>query len=146
MNVLAHRFFTYFTEAHARALAEFTEELSVNEQTVLFDEGDPSDCLYLVLEGQVELSKKSRDGTQVHLAMVEAGDYFGEMGIISDKPRGTRAMTTAFTRIAKIAGPPLLRILQEEPHVTLQLFRTILDHLRWANERYVEEVLKKGKA
>ncbi len=145
MNLLTHRFFTYFTDAHARSLAEYSEEIPCNADTLLFEEGDPSDCLYVVLEGQVELTKKAPDGTKVPLATIEAGDYFGEMGIISDKPRSTGARTTVFSRLGKIPGPPLMRILQEEPFVTLHLFRTILDHLRKANDRYVADVPKKGK-
>ena len=145
MNLLTHRFFTYFTDAHAKSLAEYAEELPCNADTTLFEEGDTSDCLYVLLEGQVELTKRAQDGTRIRLALIEAGDYFGEMGIISDKPRSTGARTTTFSRVAKIPGSPLMRILQEEPFVTLHLFRTILDHLRKSNDRYVAEVLKKGK-
>lgn len=146
MNLLAHPFFTYFSDRHARALAEFAEEFPCNENTILFEEDDAADCVYVVLEGEVELSKKTQTDRQINIAMVKAGDYFGEMGILSDKPRSARATTTTYSRVAKIPGPVLLRILNEERgYVTLQLLRTIVEHLRRANERYVEEVLKREK-
>ncbi len=143
MNLLNHPFFAHFSDIGARALADYTEEITCNNGTLLFDEADPSDCIYLLLEGQVELSKVSGGSQQIHLATVEAGNFFGEMGILDDNLRSARATCMGVVRIAKIPGPPLLRILQQEPaYVTLQLLRTILGRLRHTNDRFVKEVLK----
>ncbi|MDD2709892.1 MAG: cyclic nucleotide-binding domain-containing protein [Verrucomicrobiae bacterium] len=141
MNLLLNnRFFTYFTEAGARALAEYAEEISFNDQTILFEEGDPSDCFYLLTEGQIELSKKSGDGRrQVILQRVSPGDYFGEMGILDGNPRSARATSRGASRVARIPGTPLLRILNQEPaRAGLHFFQNIMDNLRASNERVVE--------
>ncbi len=144
MNLLNHRFFTYFSDAGAKSLAEYSEEVTLNDETILFNEADPSECVYLLLEGRVELSKSSGGDKQVGILTVEAGDYFGEMGVLDNNPRSTCATCRGLTRVAKVPGPPLLRILHQEPaYVTLQFLRTILEPLRRANERFVAEVLKK---
>jgi CRP-like cAMP-binding protein len=141
VNLLLNQFFASFTEAGARALAAYVEEATVNDRTLLFKEEDPTDCLYLVLEGRVELTKRTADGKEVLIETVEAGDYFGEMGILDGSPRSTRAVTRGPVRMAKIPCVPFLRILQEEPaRASLAIFRKILEHLRNSNARIVREL------
>lgn len=141
MNLLLNQFFASFTEAGARSLAEYVEEATVNDSTVLFNEEDSTDCFYLVLEGRVELTKKSGDSKQVLIETVEAGDYFGEMGILDGSPRSTRATTRGASRVARIPAVPFLRILQEQPaRASLSVFRKILGDLRRSNVRVVREV------
>jgi signal transduction histidine kinase len=138
MNLLHNRFFTNFTEAGARALAEYAEEISYNDQTVLFDEGDPSDSFYILLEGRVELSKRGEGDRQVVIEIVQAGEYFGEMGILDDSPRSARATSRGPSRLARIPASPFLRILHQEPaRASLHFFNELLGHLRKSNERVV---------
>jgi len=145
MNLLNHRFFTYFSDTGAKSLAEYTEEFTLNPDTVLFQEGDPAEHVILVLDGKVELIKKLDGGKEVNITTVEPGDYFGEWGVLDEQPRSTHAICSGITRVAKIPGPSLLRILHQEPaYVTLQMLRTILKHLRRSNERFVEAMLKKS--
>lgn len=147
MNLLAHRFFSYFSEARARALAEYASDFFCDEKTVLFNEGDPSDQVFLLLEGKVDLVKRVKDGKDVTIASVDEGGYFGEMGILDDKPRSAAAVAATFVHVAKIPSTVLLRTLNEEPaYVTIQLLKTVLDHLRESNDRYVEEIAKRGGA
>ena len=144
MNLLTHPFFTYFSDISARALAEYVDEVTINDDTLLFEEGDPSEHVYLVLEGKVELSKKAGDNRQISISTVKTGDYFGEWGVLDEHPRSTRATSRGVVRVAKIPGPPLIRILNQEPaYVTLQLVRTLLAHLRRTNDRFVESSIRK---
>ncbi|MBI4027113.1 MAG: Crp/Fnr family transcriptional regulator [Verrucomicrobia bacterium] len=145
MSLLAHPFFTYFSEAHTKVLGEYAEEFFCDEKTPLFQEGDPSDHVYLLIEGDVELLKQTKDGRQVSLGFVKAGDHFGEMGILDDKPRSASAVAASFVHVAKIPSTVLLRILNEEPaYVTIQLLKTILEHLRKSNERFAEGMARSG--
>ena len=140
MDLLNHKFFNYFSDTGAKALAEYVEEIPYNDQTVVFEEGDPSNEIYLILEGAVELTKRAKNGQQIQISTAQAGDYFGEMGVLDDAPRSTRAATHGFTRLAKIPGAPLMRVLNQEPaYVTLQLVRAILINLRRTNDRLVEQ-------
>ena len=147
MKLLSHRFFTYFSEARAKSLAEYASDFFCDEKTVLFNEGDPSDQVFLLLEGKVDLVKRFKDGPEVVIATVNDGDYFGEMGILDDKARSASAVASTFVHVAKIPSTVLLRTLNEEPaYVTIQLLKTVLDHLRRSNDRFVEEIAKQSAA
>ena len=48
----------------------------------IFAENDPADCMYLVLEGTVDVRINSVDGRQVSIATMKTGDYFGEQAVL----------------------------------------------------------------
>ncbi|MBI4027757.1 MAG: cyclic nucleotide-binding domain-containing protein [Verrucomicrobia bacterium] len=146
MNLLENRFFKYFTETGVKTLAERSTEVTCPDQTILFEEGQPSDGIYMVLEGDLQLSKRSGGDRQVMIAMVHPGDYFGELGVLDGSARSARATAKGTVRVAKIPGEVLLKVLYEEPaRVTLQLFARILEYLRATNDRFVNEVVRKEK-
>ena len=61
---------------------------------VLFEQGDRGDRIYIVDQGAIEVVRKRGDGTEERLAVLESGDYFGEMGPLFGLPRSatTRAV------------------------------------------------------
>lgn len=146
MDLLKNQFFACFGEAGARALAQRVATTIFDAHTIIFEESDPSDCIYLVQEGTVELSKSSGSNKWVRIATAQAGDYFGELGVIDGSVRSARA--TAATRVsaAMIPRKPLMEVLHgEPPRAALQLFERVLDQLRATNNRYVAEAVRKEK-
>ena len=53
---------------------------------VLFHEGDDGDDMYIIQSGRVAIKKKVKDG-ETTLAVLEKGDFFGEMAILERLPR-----------------------------------------------------------
>src|SRR4051812_45772045 len=68
-------------EAAAALAAEF-DTVDAERGTVLFAEGDPGDRLYLLLSGKVKLSRRSRDGREGLMALLGAGDHFGDFELL----------------------------------------------------------------
>jgi putative ABC transport system ATP-binding protein len=62
---------------------------------VLFHQGDPSDLVYVVDGGEVELYRELDDGSEESLAFVTAGGYFGELGPMLNLPRSASARAVA---------------------------------------------------
>ena len=76
-------------------------------QTV-FAEGDPGDSMYFIVRGCIRIEKRAQAASSVHktLAVLEAGDYFGEMALLDQKPRSASAVAaggTAILRLSKTA-------------------------------------------
>ncbi|MGB0695220.1 MAG: Crp/Fnr family transcriptional regulator [Rhodospirillaceae bacterium] len=59
---------------------------------VIFRQGDPGSCAYLLRKGRVDISCVEHDRI-VHLTVVEAKQIFGEMSLIDGKPRSATATT-----------------------------------------------------
>jgi CRP/FNR family transcriptional regulator, cyclic AMP receptor protein len=62
------------------------------EGTLIFAEGEPGDTLYVVLEGQVRISRRIPGLGEEALAILRRGDIFGEMALIDEKPRSADAI------------------------------------------------------
>jgi signal transduction histidine kinase/predicted MFS family arabinose efflux permease len=129
-----------------RALAaavEVPELLEVAEGDVLCDEGDPPDFLYLIVEGTVRISKRGRGGRQESLAVLRAGDFFGEMGLYDPGPRSARATAASPLVVGRVDRGGLERILQLAP---LQVSRNVLfglvRRLRETDAHLIHQVLE----
>lgn len=72
-------------------LSTLSKEQSLAPSEVLFREGDDGDKLYVVLDGQVRISKNIPGAGEEALAIMGRGDYFGEMALIDQKPRSADA-------------------------------------------------------
>lgn len=72
-------------------LATLSKEKRLAAGEVLFREGDPGDHLYVVLDGQVRISKNLSGAGEEALAIMGRGDYFGEMALIDEEPRSADA-------------------------------------------------------
>jgi putative ABC transport system ATP-binding protein len=82
----------------------------------LFRQGDPSDLVYIVQSGEIEILRDKADGSEERLTVIGAGGYFGELGPMLNLPRSAsaRALTPAvltgcsvqqFRKLASHIGP-----------------------------------------
>lgn len=91
----------------------------------IFNEGDPADCMYAVVEGSVEI--------RLHGSVIEQiapGGVFGEMGLIDAQPRSAQAFAAADCSLAVISEKRFLRLVEMMPQFALQMMRVITQRLR----------------
>jgi CRP-like cAMP-binding protein len=72
-------------------LAELITVKRCDAGEVLFKEGDPGDCLFLIALGSIKISKKGRGGRQETLTYLPQGDFFGEMALVDSGRRSAQA-------------------------------------------------------
>jgi CRP-like cAMP-binding protein len=92
------------------ALEHLVSTLSVVEPTmgdVLFREGDSADDMFVVLSGEIEILKQSRQGSASRVALLGPGDWFGEMSIVDVQPRSATVRTVAPSRLLRITARDL---------------------------------------
>jgi ferredoxin-NADP reductase/CRP-like cAMP-binding protein len=90
-----------------RAIAEAVEERRFAPGDLIVREGDPGDALFLIAEGSVQVIGRAFEGTDVVLARLEAGQFFGEQALM---PGGTRRRNASVRAI----GPCRLLSLSRE--------------------------------
>ncbi len=91
-------------------LLEHLEVVEVTPGTHLFREGDPAQSMYVVLQGDMEVLKRSRIGTDARVAVLGPGDWFGEMGVIDVQARSATVMAVSPGRLLKMTSADLDRL------------------------------------
>ncbi len=68
-----------------------SQDLTYTAGSIIFRQGYPSDMAYVIISGKVEIYREHLDGTVEHVAMLEEGQMFGELGVLDDAPRSASA-------------------------------------------------------
>ncbi|HPS78255.1 MAG TPA: cyclic nucleotide-binding domain-containing protein [Thermoanaerobaculaceae bacterium] len=86
------------------------------EGTLIFAEGEPGDTLYVVLDGQVRISRRIPTLGEEALAILKRGDIFGEMALIDEKPRSADAIAhSGDCAVLAISRVDLARAASSDP-------------------------------
>ena len=146
MKIEDNSFFAPFGPGARQRLVQISTQSVYPDGTWVFNENDPPNDVFLVLDGSVELLKKT-ETTQVEvLARVHTGDFFGEMGVIDGGGRSAGARVIGDTTLARIPGYPLVELMKTEPgSISLYFLRRVSENLRSTNIRFVSEVVRKEK-
>lgn len=146
MDLETHKFMSFFAPEQAAELCKIAIIESFPAQKVIFEEGEISDFLYLVLAGQVEFRKYKGSNQYQTLTKAWANSFFGELGILDGKSRSAQAIVYEEAILAKIPGDKLLEILaRTEGTVVLKLFSYMMQRLRESTDDYVRQVVHKEK-
>jgi signal transduction histidine kinase len=141
MKIEYHSFFAPFDDAARNTLLGTAEHLIRGPGACIFEEGDAPDALYLVLEGEIEVTRRTPDGLTVMLARIGPGDCLGEMGVFDGEKRSASAHTVGQTRLARLPAAALLSIVGSQPgNTVIQLLHTLSSRLRKSNEEFLQVV------
>jgi signal transduction histidine kinase len=110
---------------------------------IIFEEGEPGDCLYLVVEGSVRISKLGRGGHQETLNFINPGNFFGEMALIDGQPRSAQASAAAPTILGQVDAAAFERILENAPRTLhMNFLRSVVERLRGINSHFITELMR----
>jgi CRP/FNR family transcriptional regulator, cyclic AMP receptor protein len=112
--------------------------------TVLFKEGDIGKEMYLINSGEVKLSRKTPHGDVV-LATLSFGEFFGEMSVITNKPRTITAETVSDCRLNVISKDVLETLITRNPLVALSILKKLVLRLESAYDQIEELFNRKTK-
>jgi signal transduction histidine kinase len=110
---------------------------------VIFEEDEPGDCLYLIAQGSVKISKKGRGGQQESLAFLMEQDFFGEMALIDRGQRSAQAATVGHAILGRIDHQTWDLLLRVAPHEVLSNFtKSVTKRLRNNNQHFIEQMMR----
>lgn len=107
--------------------------------TVLFREGEPGKEMYVLQSGRVAISKKVRDVEKV-LAILGPGEFFGEMAIISNKPRNASAAVEDDARLLVIDPKTFEMMIRGNSEIAVRMIKKLAERLSDADAQ-IESLL-----
>jgi CRP-like cAMP-binding protein len=113
-----------------------------NKGHVLFHEGDEGEEMYIIQSGRVAIKKKVKDGDTT-LAVLEKGDFFGEMAILERLPRSASAEIVEDGDLIVIGGEIFGDMIKANPEIAVRMLRKYSIRLRETNKQ-LEHVLSEG--
>lgn len=124
----------HLSEKGLTRLAERGLETTLAKDAQLFARGEPGDALYVILEGEIEVSILTAAAKQVRLASLGPGDVVGEMAVLDDHGRSADATALRRTRLVKLGREAVREALLAEPEALFALVQDMAGRLRHAND------------
>jgi CRP-like cAMP-binding protein len=122
-------------EETLQGIAGGLEVSSFNEGCFVVKEGDPSDALFVILNGIVAVKKSISESQDKVLAYLMAGDVFGEVGILDASPRSASVVAISNLNALVIPRDQFMNLMYDKPDVAIQLARVLADYLTRTNLR-----------
>jgi len=128
-------------------LRTFVGALEVSEMgagEVVFREGDSGRVLFVILDGEVEVLRRSKRGHDTRVAILGPGDWFGEMSILDVLPRSATTRVLAPTHLLRLTAHELDTLYRKDMRsyalVVLNIAREMSRRLRVADGLLAELV------
>ena len=127
--------FNGLSEAALTALSRASRRLQLPKGIFLFFQEDPADSVYVMRSGSVAITLSSEDGRELVINEMRPGEVFGEVGLITGKPRTTSALTREASEVMVISGAVFLDTLRGEAGLAQRLLILLADRLGASSER-----------
>jgi CRP/FNR family cyclic AMP-dependent transcriptional regulator len=131
--------FGNLTAAELGKIEKIVRKERYAKDAVLFSEDDPGNRCYVIIKGEVRISKFITNIGEEALAVLKAGDYFGEMALIDNFPRSAHAIANTDIEVLAIAKTDLDNVLIADRDLGYKLLwsftRTLSKRLRETNEK-----------
>lgn len=118
--------FAEIPEAELKSISQIANEVTYPADSLLFEEGDEGDSLYLIVDGKVSIIKA---GTEV-LFFDEKGYCLGEIALIDNKPRSATVKTVKPTQFLRITRNDFFNAMAREPRIGSGMFRVLNEKIR----------------
>ncbi len=132
-----------------KLIAGIVDEQQFKPSTKVFADGDRADRFYFIIQGKVRISKMVPGIGEEALAILEPGDYFGEMALIDEAPRSADAITNTTCILGSISKPALDNLLFMHKDLAYDLLwtfvRVLSSRLRETNEKMRAFLVMAGK-
>lgn len=118
-------FLSIMHESTLERLANESKEIRLEENEVLFSEGDPGNTMYIVLRGEILITRG-----QEKLTVLSSGGYFGEIALIDTGFRSTCAKASELCLLLEINETQFKNYFAAQPQALLAILKTLSTRLR----------------
>lgn len=128
------------TPAEMNEVAESAVEARYLRGDVIFGEGEAPDRFCVVASGRIAIAKKSVDGRESMVALMERGDVFGEMGLFDGGERSAEARALEPSELIELTYDPIKEIYERRPALLWGVVGLLAGRLRNTNSALADSV------
>src|SRR5260221_1818892 len=124
-------------DALMEATAKSLSELQYGSGETIFKDGTEGDCLYLLVSGNVRISKATSSGEEIVIGTLNANDCFGELDLIDERLRSATAIAASTCTAIRLPVAEFRKLLDLSPAFSSNLLRMLALRVRGGNSTYV---------
>ena len=122
--------FSDLTDAERASIAIKMTPYSYSKgEFIVMEETEGQQC-YFITHGSVKITRSSKDGREVILAILTAGEFFGEMSLLDGEARSANVLALEETKVLALNRNDFMATLEEYPRVSIQLLKELTIRLR----------------
>ena len=135
-----HWLLQHLNEAEADRLLKYSRVIHLPTNKLVFRQGDPGENMMAVLDGCIKISSRSLEGKEITLNLINSGEIFGELAMLTRTERSADATTLKATGLLVIERREFIPLLERNPRLSITLLETVCHRLRKTSEQ-VEEMV-----
>lgn len=122
--------FSELSEQDTSQLCQHSTTRVYPANTILISEGDQSDSLYVILDGQVKVYVSDNLGKEVILNIMDPGEFFGELALLDNEPRSASVKTLTQAKIMIISKQDFKNSLSSNSKMIYKLINFLIRQIR----------------
>jgi CRP/FNR family cyclic AMP-dependent transcriptional regulator len=119
------RLFSDLRDDDVTALAPSFTIRDVPKGGEIFDQDEPAQEIFLIIEGRVRIYRKAEDGREITLSFLQEGSFFGEISIFTGEPRSAAAAAAESTRLLVLTRADFVRTVLLFPHIGAKIIEAL---------------------
>lgn len=141
-----HPFFSSLSADELKSISRELQNASFAPGTVFVREGDPGDCVYVIVAGQVEIIKALGSPAERSFGMRSPGDTLGEMSLIDpDERRSASVRAISAVEALVITRQQFPALLAQYPQLSLQMLRILSHRLRASENATIRDLQERNQ-
>lgn len=139
--------FKNLNDEYMEVLRPLFEPFSCRAGSIVLQQGEPADYLYLILKGTVEVSFKPYDGIPITISRVKRGDWFGWSAVVGSEKYTSSAIASEDLETIRIHGDELRKLCMEQPEAGKVILERLAANVsfRWKDaHKKVKSILAQG--
>jgi hypothetical protein len=128
-------FFAPLRQAERQLLAENATVHRFSAGEIIIQEGDPGRSIYVILEGRVQVFTGDQGGNERELAVLSVGQFFGEMSLVSGKPRSSSIRAVETSVLVEFSYISMVNVIKQNADVKKVLVEYYKDRKQDSEEK-----------
>jgi CRP/FNR family cyclic AMP-dependent transcriptional regulator len=136
--------FAEFTEAELEGALDLIEKVHFPAGECIVRQDEKGDCMFVLIAGSARVVHR-RDGKEFELAILNVGDFFGELALVDSGPRSADVETLTPCTLLRVEHGALRAIAGVYPNAAFKLLiavgRALVTRMRKGNQKYIDSLL-----